>query len=365
MVTTYIPWTTGDGTITLTYTGQGNGTITVSSTTDNNSADARSQVITVSGGGITRQVTVIQEAKEPYSQRYLTFVANVSGTFKLSQNAVDYSLDEGSTWTTLAANTDSPTVSAGSKIMWRGSLTPVTNYGIGTFSSSGSFDVEGNVMSLLFGDNFSNQLSLNGKNYAFKSLFSKCNVVNAENLVLPATTLSRFCYMAMFSYCTNLEKTPKVLPATTCASDCYRNMFGHCSKIISSPTINATTLAEYCYAYMFSDCSALGIAPDLPSTTLATGCYANMFQYCISLYFSPILPATTLVNGCYEQMFYNCSHLHTVGALFTTTPNNTYTYNWLYGVDSDGFFFKNPNATWSVSGASGVPSGWTVLDYDG
>lgn len=363
MATTYTPWTIGDGTIILTYTGQGNGTITVSSTTDNNSSEARSQVITVSGGGITRQVTITQEGKS-YSQQYLTFIPKVSGTFKLTQNAVDYSLDGGSTWTTLAANTDSPTVSAGSKIMWRGNLTPVTSNGVGRFYSSGWFDVEGNVMSLLFGDNFSNQLSLYGKSYAFMSLFYQCNVVNAENLVLPATTLSGHCYMAMFASCANLEKTPKVLPATTCTSSCYRNMFGGCSKITSGPTISATTLAANCCAYMFNECRALSWAPALPATTLASNCYGYMFQYCTSLFFSPILPATTLVNKCYEGMFQNCIHLGTVAALFTTTPSGAYTSKWLDNVASDGTFLKNPNATWSVSGANGVPSGWTIVDYE-
>lgn len=56
-----IPWTSGSGNITLTFTGQGNGTIVVES--DDNDLDTeRRQTLTVSGGGLSRQVTVIQGA---------------------------------------------------------------------------------------------------------------------------------------------------------------------------------------------------------------------------------------------------------------------------------------------------------------
>ena len=61
MTTVHIPWTTGTGNITLTYTGQGNGTILVESD-DNNLDVERRQTLTVSGGGISRQVTVVQGA---------------------------------------------------------------------------------------------------------------------------------------------------------------------------------------------------------------------------------------------------------------------------------------------------------------
>jgi len=63
-------------------------------------------------------------------------------------------LDNGKTWIQLAAGTASPTVASGSKIMWKGTLTPTSMNGIGTFSATGNFDVQGNIMSLLYGDNY-------------------------------------------------------------------------------------------------------------------------------------------------------------------------------------------------------------------
>ena len=132
-----------------------------------------------------------------YSQDYLTFVATENGTFQFSSD-INYSIDDGETWNSLASNTNTPTVSAGSKIMWKATLTPTKN-GIGKFTSSGNFTVEGNVMSLIYGDDFVGQTSLSGKVSAYCQLFYGCSgMTSAENLSLPATTLEDGCYSGMF-----------------------------------------------------------------------------------------------------------------------------------------------------------------------
>ena len=59
-------------------------------------------------------------------------------------------------------------------------------------------------------------------------------------------------------------------------------------------------------------------------------------------------------------MFYGCSKLNYIKAMFTTKPTTSYTNSWVNGVASSGTFVKNSSATWSVTGTSGVPSGWTV-----
>lgn len=50
--------------------------------------------------------------------------------------------------------------------------------------------------------------------------------------------------------------------------------------------------------------------------------------------------------------------------MFTTTPSTSYTRSWVYNVSSTGTFIKNSQATWDVTGSSGVPSGWTVVTAD-
>ena len=269
-----------------------------------------------------------------WADEYLTFVALENSTFQLATNAVNYSLDNGKTWTELAANTSSPTVTTGNKIMWKGELTPNSSYGIGIFSSSGRFNVEGNAMSLLYGDNFKGQTDLVGKNNAFYRLFDgNTNVINAKNLSLPATTL---------------------------AKSCYRIMFQRCSGLITAPALPATTLADYCYYNMFSVCTSLETTPELQATTLNQYCYYGMFNGCTGLTTAPELPAITLASNCYAVIFSGCTNLNYIKAMFTTTPGTSYTRNWVSGVAATGTFVKNSAAQWDVSGVNGIPNGWTV-----
>lgn len=273
------------------------------------------------------------EVDVDYSKQYLTFVALEDGTFSFNHSGISYSADGGATWTELASNTASPTVTAGNKIMWKAELTPTSSAGIGTFSSTGQFDVEGNVMSLLFGDDFKGQTDLTRKNYVFCKLFlNNTNLVSAKNLSLPATTLANYCYDSMFNGCTSIVEVPQ-LPATTLKDSCYQHMFEGCTSIVN--------------------------APQLPAKTLAIGCYHSMFRGCTGLTTAPELPATRLETNCYQHMFRNCTSLNYIKAMFTTNPGS-YTSYWVSGVASSGTFVKNSAATWNVAGISGIPIGWTV-----
>lgn len=60
-MTKAIPWNTGGGNIIVTFNGSGDGTVTVTSDTDCTLQD-RQQVLTISGGGLTAQVLVIQKS---------------------------------------------------------------------------------------------------------------------------------------------------------------------------------------------------------------------------------------------------------------------------------------------------------------
>ena len=293
---------------------------------------------------------------------YMTILALEDGLqAKLSGNTISYSLDEGSTWTSLASNTYTPTVNSGETIMFKGNLTPNSSSGIGTFTINKKCNLEGNCMSLLFGDDAVNNNSLSGKTYAFYKLFYKCStIVEVSSTFLPATTLAYQCYRYMFGGCSSLTSAPE-LPATTLDSYCYYYMFWSCTSLTTAPELPATTLASNCYNYMFEGCTSLTTAPELPATTLAQSCYHHMFYGtnvlpdCSNIDFTsntvvssgglrglfagtkvtdndlynilPInpatgkywLPATTLANNCYDSMFYNCTSLTTAPMLPATT----------------------------------------------
>ena len=310
-----------------------------------------------------------------YSQDYLTFEAIEDTTFTFSQNALQYSLDNGTTWSTLNSNTPSPSITAGNKIMWKQTgLVPISysydyvnsSYkgGIGTFTATGKFNIEGNIMSLLYGDNFKDQNSLEGKDYAFTILFQgNTKLINASNLILPATTLVSDCYKYMFKDCTALTTAPE-LPAIILVNNCYRCMFQGCTALTTTPELPATTLAPYCYINMFSGCTALiTTAPELPATTLAQGCYQYMFSGCTALTTAPELPAITLTGYCYSQMFNGCTSLNYIKCLATNINANKCTTDWLTNVAASGTFVKAASMTSWTTGVNGIPSGWTVQDY--
>ena len=100
----------------------------------------------------------------------------------------------------------------------------------------------------------------------------------------------------------------------------------------------------------------------LPATTLAESCYARMFYNCTNLTTAPELPATTLATGCYYYMFNGCSNLNSLTCLATDISAEAATYGWLDGVAATGTFTKAPGMEGWTTGASGIPSGWTVVD---
>ena len=324
---------------------------------------------------------------------YLSFEALEAGTFSFTETGISaatggisYSLDNGATWTSPTYSASTPTVSTGQRVMWKGDYRGLDKSNCVQFSSTCKFKVSGNIMSLIFGDNFEDKTDLTNCNYCFCYLFYNCShLVDASNLILPATTLAEGCYQNMFYGCNSLTTAPVLpattlamqcydsmfhgcssltaapeLPATTLAVSCYINMFHGCSSLTTAPVLPATTLARSCYSSMFSGCNSLTTAPVLPATTLASSCYNNMFYNCTSLTTAPELPATTLERSCYTSMFYNCTNLNYIKAMFTTTPSGQYTSSWVRGVSSTGTFVKNAAATWDVTGTQGVPTGWTV-----
>lgn len=285
-------------------------------------------------------------------------------TVSFSTNAIQYSLDN-SEWLDLAAATATPTINAGSKVFFRASgLTASSSYGIGQFTITGSCNVGGNVMSMLYGADYAGQVTIS-QSYALYNLFRDADTIkSAFRLALPATTMASYCYNGMFLRCTSLVNAP-ALPAMALISYCYSNMFAGCTSLVNAPALPATTMDSYCYNSMFSSCTSLVNAPALPATALASYCYQNMFKGCTSLVNAPALPATTLVERCYQYMFQNCTKLVFIKAMFTTSPSISYMKTWVSGVAASGTFVKNSAATWTNSfGESAIPTGWTVETAD-
>lgn len=152
---------------------------------------------------------------------------------------------------------------------------------------------------------------------------------------------------------------------TTLTAGCFNSLFSGCTSLTTAPELPATTLADYCYISMFRNCTSLTTAPELPATTLATNCYWGMFNGCTALTTAPTLPAATLANGCYIGMFGLCENLTSVSCLATDISATDCTWEWMNGVAANGTFAKAANMSGWTSGTSGIPTGWTVINYEG
>ena len=141
-------------------------------------------------------------------------------------------------------------------------------------NSKNPIEIGGSIVTLL--DPTDTLRDLTGKPGCFSFLFAGMEQINTNNLKLPFTTLSEYCYEGMFNGCTSLTNAPE-LPATTLSESCYENMFGYCTSLTNAPKLPATTLSESCYEYMFTYCTSLTNAPKLPATTLSESCYTCMF----------------------------------------------------------------------------------------
>ena len=145
----------------------------------------------------------------------------------------------------------------------------------------------------------------------------------------------------------------------------FAYLFYNCTTIIDATgLILDRTLKTYAYAYMFYGCSALTHPPELPQKSLQTSCYRYMFRNCSNLLRAPKLPALTLRSYCYEYMFTSCKKLSEIRMLATSVTASNCMLGWVSSVKRSGTFYKNKNATWTTTGVSGVPSGWTVIKVD-
>lgn len=315
------------------------GTINLEITVSANPGSTRTG--TVSVGYMV--INVIQENST--SANYLTMEVLTGGTIYWSRGisssiatTISYSKDNGETWTSITSGENwGPTInlSAGDTVIFKG-----TNEGYGTgrgyFRENGygnlAFNLSGNIMSLIYGDNFFGKKSITSGD-TFECLFSGTSVVSAEGLVLPATAFTgSYTYAYMFSGCSKLTSAP-LLPAESVPESAYYNMFSNCGSLTTAPRISATSLSRSSCREMFKGCTSLTSAPELMATTIP------MYAYC--------------------YMFSGCTSLNYIDCEATTFADNTSTSGWTVGVAETGTFIKAASANWS-RGTSGIPTGWTV-----
>ena len=251
-----------------------------------------------------------------YERQYLTIESLENGnTVSIkSQNStyktIQWSTD-GTTWTSVTSSTSGElitTLDAGDKLYLKGNN---NSYGamwsvVTKIIVTKSYNLYGNIKSLVYGDNFNVDTFPNSGDCTFWQMFRDTPVIDASNLILP-TQLRIVMYSNMFAGCTSLIAPPE-LPATTTVYQCYNGMFNGCTSLAIAPLLRSSHVDMYSYQGMFMNTQVTSI------TTYAEELGTDGFK------------------------------------------------NWLYGVPASGTFTKKATMTLFPEGASGIPSGWTVID---
>lgn len=324
---------------------------------------------------------------------YLCFTALEAGTFTLTVPAavtssylsyVEYSLD-GRNWNrtdilaqdqTIQVGTAQNPIPAGGKVYWRGSGirymandTRANNYfsQASYFSSTGRFDVSGNIMSMLYADDFGGKTSFPGTSSQYENIgamFQHCtNLVHAKDLLLPAMTLKHLCYTGMFEYCSSLVDAP-VLPATSVSSAnyCYRYMYRYCTSLVEpSDLSHVTDTGRSSFQEMYRGCTSLIETTFPQAATYGQYCCYGMYLGCTSITSADMSYARTLNDNSCPQLFFGCTNLKYVKCLATDISATDCLTNWLYNVSSTGTFIQASGVEWP-RGASGIPTGWLAYD---
>lgn len=203
-----------------------------------------------------------------YSAMPLTFDIISGGTVKWERYGgsssdaaqIQYSKNGGE-WVSITSNTGSsmPVISVndGDIIEFKGSNNTYFKSGTSSrFSCGCLFKAYGNILSLVYGDNYQNYSELpSGSSIStvsnFKQLFKGVSgLTDASNIIMPNNTKS-YCYYGMFEDCKNLEKAPE-LPALRLESASYQYMFANCSKLNYVKCLATNITASNCTANWLS-----------------------------------------------------------------------------------------------------------------
>ena len=268
----------------------------------------------------------------------LTFEALANGNITWKTNNanwvkdIQYSKDNGETWTTLTPNTSGANiaVASGDKVLIRGNNDTYSNETRSYycyFTGSINYYVYGNITDLL-GEGYKDGI----KPCCFFSLFASNTHLyshSTKDLVLPSKFMGVDCYRRMFYGCTKITRAPRI-EATVLNYTCFYEMFRGCTALTDPPTLSVSMVPSNGYGYMFYGCTSLVTPPSLPASRVDTYGYYYMFYGCTALTSAPALPATTVGSYCYSYMFSGCTSLVTAPATLPATTLNTYCYSYMF-----------------------------------
>ena len=289
----------------------------------------------------------VSHADEGYF--YIKNVSNEVGEFTINiytRGTMEYSLD-GVNWTSYDLTTKpSVSVNPNSNIYLRGTnfINNAVNNSVINFTKD--YTVGGNFMSLSNYSTMGSVTTIDSSNntiqYAFKQ---QTHLVSAADLNFGnVTTIGQRGLYGIFEGCTSLTNVPDLSNVTTIGVYGLSNTFNNCTSLTTGPDLsNVTSIGSSGLSYIFNNCTSLTTGPDLSNVT-------------------------SIGSSCLDSALQNCYKLSTATApnISDLTQNNVL-YIWLNyaGTQATGTKVVNvpTGATILTNSPSGIPTGWTRVDY--
>lgn len=275
---------------------------------------------------VKKYYKLVRVSHEDSEYMRLKNVSNEAGIFKMLKKGnptapnLEYSLD-GVTWNTYDFTTlPEVTVSAGANIYFRGT------------NANQKFNT---LQDRYFSFNFNKTCEAHG---------NVCSLFNPDPAVFSAITSVGKCGLtALFYGCTYLTKAQCFSAITSVGDRAMLSIFANTSLNIAPDFSSITSIDESAFGSMFYNCTSLTTGPDLSSIT-------------------------SLGSMALQSMYSGATMISNV-----TTPNvqdltqNNVLYRWLDNAGGQATGTKvvrvPTGATIKTDSTSGIPTGWTRVDY--
>ena len=260
-----------------------------------------------------------------------------------------------------------------------------------------SFKAGGNILTLIDYTNIDTTTAV--PNYGFYHMFASSGITEANVFGELVSIGDHSCY-GMFSNskitnvgnpqkiktvrnygCSNMFSRSDLLnplnlnTVTSAYPYAFESMYSDCGYLISASNLNGLQeINPYTCSSMYSGCTSLVNPPEMENViVIRNDGLAQAFYGCSSLISGINLKNVTSVDfnsgnttyGIMGSCYFSCTSLKTAYAPNITNlnqNNNMVLKNWLFNVTTGGTAYKKSGASF-LSGADGLPSGWTSRNY--
>ena len=180
------------------------------------------------------------------------------------------------------------------------------------------------------------------------------------------TVVPDWSFTCLFQNQLNLKTVPDCSNIVTVGKNGFANCFQNSGVTKGGIFTSLTDAGVDAFSYAFSGCNDLAEVCDFPVlTTIAKNTFYNAYTTCPLLKNGGDYSSITQIDG--EAAFYQAFSETNVTIIKTpniTEWNPTTFTDWLTKIPTTGVVRKPAKLTIPIDSASGIPTGWTVENYD-